>query len=188
MIIRCKDDYKYLLEKIKKEANEANNAYEFVGMSCRFAGATDVLKDMFDISDEFEREFLEAIATFNRKVIGPYNMEKYFLLIPELRKAMRQLIDDCDETRRAIIQFPPDHCFQSIQFLLRENTVHVVCYMRSCDAFNNLPHDMWLCSKMADIYASNIKELLGIHPYEFHSVTMMFGSLHILKKDIANVL
>ena len=184
MTIRSKEDYNKLIEKLKKSANEVNGTYEFIGTSCLVIGVTEYIKDLFDIDEDFSREFIKSIATFEEKEIGPYITEKYFLLIPALKEAIMQLKNDCIETRRCIIKFPSEHCFQSIQFLIRENTVHVICYMRSCNAIKNLPHDILICSIMADIFSSYAKDLTGIELYPYHSISMLFGSLHVFKEDL----
>ena len=153
-MICCNSDYKKLLEKICKEGNDVKNTYELLGTKVDvMLSDTKTVKEIFNISDEFESEFVESICKFIPKAIGPYITEKYFLLIPELKAAVDQLKNDCEETRRAVITFPKEHCFQSIQFLVRENTINVVCFMRSCDAVKNLPCDAWLCYKLADMFA-----------------------------------
>lgn len=187
MNIRCKDDYLNLIDKMKKSANEVNGTYEVLGESCVMMETTQRIKEIFDISNEFETEFLDAITKMEEKNIGPYITQKYFMLIPALKKAIKHIKEDCLETRRCVIDFPPEHCFRSIQFLIRGNTIHVVCYMRSCNAIKNLPHDIWICSKMADIFSEYVTKLTGEHPYEFHSITMMFGSLHVFKDDLKDV-
>lgn len=187
MHIKSKFDYDYLVSTLKKSGNEVNETYEDVGKKVVFKGTSGRIKEIFDISDEFERNFIEAITQFKPKNIGPYITEKYFMLIPGLKEAMGQLKSDCKETRRCIMQFPPAHCFQSMQFLLRENTIHVVCYMRSCNVIKNLPHDLWICSKMADIFAKYLEDTTGEHPYPYHSITMMFGSLHVFKDEVKDV-
>ena len=48
----------------------------------------------------------------------------------------------------------------------------------------NLPKDMWLCSKMADILSFYINKTLGLHPYKYQKIKMMFGSLHVYAKDL----
>lgn len=190
MRIRCKNDYLELLKKLKKEAREINGTYEFIGRTIEFVGNTAMVKSTFGITDDFEREFISAISKFEKKEIGPFLTEKYFLLLPGIKMAMGKLIRDCDETRRCVLNFPPEHCFQSVQFLLRDNTVHVVCYMRSCNAVKNLPYDMWLCAKMADIYAQTFMKMFPnkSRPYGYYSISMMFGSLHMFKEDSNYVL
>lgn len=188
MMIRSKKDYDAILRWLKMSANEVNGTYEYLGITKRILGTTAEIMDIFGIRSEFEHEFMQSICTFDKKQIGPYNTEKYFMLIPSLKEAIMQLKDDCIETRRCIINFPPEHCFQSIQFLVRENTVHVICYMRSCDAVKNLPCDIWICSKLADIFKKYLEDMLGMHPNEYHAISMMFGSLHVYKDDVINVL
>lgn len=188
MIIKSELDYAHLITRLRNATNEANGAYESIGESVVFKGTSERLKEIFNIPDSFERSFIEAITKFKSEEIGPYITEKYFMLIPALKEAMKQLKVDCVETRRCVIQFPPEHCFQTMQFLVRENTVHVVCYMRSCNAIKNLPHDLWICSKMADIFAKYFRDTSGEHPYPYHSITMMFGSLHVFKGDNLDVL
>ena len=188
-MIRCYEDYKELLVKIYKKGLDVGKTYELVGTKVDFMLAeTNSIKEILNISDEFETEFIEAICKFQEKTIGPYITEKYFLLVPELKVAVDQLKSDCNETRRAVITFPKEHCFQSIQFLVRENTINVVCFMRSCDAIKNLPHDAWLCYKLADMFACYMNETVEENPYKCHKLTMMFGSLHVFKEEIKNVL
>jgi hypothetical protein len=187
MFIFSKNDYIKIIEGLKKSGIEVNGTYEHIAASIKLTCDTKRIKEIFSISDEFEREFVEAITHFKEKKIGPYITEKYFGLIPALKESMRQLVDDCVETRRCVIQFPPEHCFQSMQFILRENTVNVVCYMRSCDAVKNLPHDIWICSKMADIYSSYLESMLKIHPYAERKISISFGSLHVYKEDVKDV-
>ena len=183
--IQSKKDYDSLIERIKKEASgPINGTYEFCGVSCEFRGTTDQIKEIFDISDEFEYNFVQAISSFKKKQIGPYITEKYFHIIPSIKEAVKQFKVDCFETRRCVIDFPEEHCFRSIQFLIRDNTINVVCFMRSCDAIKNLPKDMWLCSKMADMLSYYINRTLGLHPYKYQKIKMMFGSLHVYTKDL----
>lgn len=187
-MIRCHKEYKDLLEKIFKVGLDVNDTFEITGEKVDVMLAdTDTIKDIFKVSDEFEHEFLESICKFNNKTIGPYITEKYFNLVPSLKVASEQFKKDCIETRRAVITFPKEHCFQSIQFLFRDNTINIVCYMRSCDAIKNLPYDVWLCHKLADMLSYYLTDLLGVHPYKRHKLTMMFGSLHAYKEDVEHV-
>lgn len=188
-MIRCNADYKELLVKIYKQGFDVKGTYELVGMKVDIMlASTKTIKEILNVSDEFEKEFIESICKFDPKIIGPYITEKYFMLMPALKATVDQLKDDCGETRRAIITFPREHCFQSIQFLVRENTINVVCFMRSCDAIKNFPYDAWLCYKLADMFAYYMNETLEESPYKCHKLTMMFGSLHVYQEDIANVL
>lgn len=186
MMLRTRGDHNAIVNSLVKAGTEVNGTYEHIGSSVSYAGTTEMFSQAFDISSAFEHDFIQSISTFEAKQIGPYKTNKYFLLIPSLKEALIQLRDDCVETRRCIITFPPEHCFQSMQFFIREKTVEVVCYMRSCDVIKNLTHDMWICLKMADIFAKYVSDIFHVHPYDYHKVTMMVGSLHVFKED-ANV-
>lgn len=186
--IRCKDDFTHLIDCLKREGDDVSGTYEFTGTSCMFQGTTEDVKDIFKITDEFERDFIEAISKFIDLDIGPYHTPAYFLLIPGVKNALKHMKFDCLDSRRCVITFPEEHCFQSIQFLVRENSVNVVCFMRSCDVIKNLPWDIWICSKLADIFSKYLEDTVGVHPYPYHKITMMFGSLHVFKEDLENVL
>lgn len=188
MKIFCKSDYKNVIKKIIKEGVEVNKTYELCAETISLIETTEALLETFDIDSSFEREFIESISKFIKKDIGPYDTEKYFFLIPGIKTIIQMLVHDCLETRRCVLRFPEGHCFESIQFIIRENTVNVVCYMRSCNAIKNLPHDIWICSKMADIFKSLVYNLLGIKLYEYNKITMMFGSLHVFKEECTDVL
>lgn len=184
----CKENYDTLLKQLVKEGNEVNSTYELLSqmISTRLITTNEII-DMFNLDPIILNRFITAITTFDKDVIGPYITEKYFLIFPALKDAVVRLKDDCLETRRCVIQFPKEHCFQAIQFLIRDNTVNVVCYMRSCDAIKNLPYDLWLCSALADMFSRYTCELTGVNTYKEHKINMVFGSLHVYKEDIKDV-
>ena len=191
MVIRGHNDYQKIVEKIVKTGNEVNGTYELIakGLTTKMMTTHDVI-DILNLDSKQLDEFITAIMTFDHKVVGPYITEKYFMMIPDLKIAVSQLVRDNIDSRRCVIKFPSEHCFQSIQFLLRENTINVVCFMRSCDAIKNLPHDIWLCSFLADMFSYYITEtkIVEERPYKEYNISMFFGSLHIYKDDLKDVL
>ena len=189
MVLKSKKDYYELIDKVVKEGNAVNATFELVGkgLTTRLMSTAEVI-ELFDLDTNILDTFIKAISNFEETKVGPYITEKYFLLIPDLKEAVSQLKHDCIESRRCVIVFPKEHCFQSIQFLVRENTINVVCFMRSCDMIKNLPYDLWLCSFLADMFA-HYMESAGIYTgktYERHKITMSFGSLHAYREDIIN--
>lgn len=188
MTFRSYDNYQALLSKIIKSGNEvADSYYELTNETASFMGTTKGLEKIFLIDESFGTKFVEAIATFKEDTIGPYILEKYFLLIPSLKEAMEQLVNDCKETRRCVIQFPKEHCFQTMQFIVREKTVHVMCYMRSCNAIANFGHDFWICSLMAEFFRGFYQDMFNEELNEYSKIDITFGSLHIYKKDKGKV-
>lgn len=189
MVLYSKKNYDGIIDKLKKEGYETNGTYEFVGKGLKTSLIkTEDIIEMFNLDKAILNEFVKSITWFETKRVGPYQTDKYFLLLPDLKEAFSQLKVDNPESRRCVINFPKEHCFQSIQFLVRENTINVVCFMRSCDVIKNLPYDIWLCSFLADKFGSLMSAAMFSNPYTSHKITMSFGSLHVYKEDLSNVL
>ena len=185
MIVKSAFDIESLITKIVREGALVNGTYELNSQTISTVLMdTKTIREIFGISKDFEDEFKDAINNFKYKHLGPYDTEKYLFLLPKLKEAVTYLASDCLESRRCTIVFPQEHCFQSIQFLLRENTIHVVCFMRSCNALKNLTHDLWICSLLADYFAFYTSEMFDIHPYKQHKITMTIGSLHTFLEDL----
>ena len=174
-----------IVDLIIKQGDDVHGTYELKGhvISLKMQKTEDIVR-RYSLDEDVLNAFCRATHCFNKIQAGPYDTSKYLHLFPALKKSVKHLAFDCKETRRCVIQFPEGHCFQSIQFLLRDNTVNVVCFMRSCDAIKNLPYDIWLCSYLADVFANYVEEVVGIRPYLAHNIKMMFGSLHVYKEDI----
>lgn len=187
MVLKSINDYNEILKKLKREGYDVNGTYEFIGKGLKTIPMTtsDII-ELFNLDKGILDRFVKAISNFESTKVGPYITEKYFLLVPDLKEAVMQLNLDNQGSRRCVITFPKEHCFQSIQFLVRDKTIHVVCFMRSCDAIKNLPYDMWLCSFLADMFSYYMED--KAKPYKHHYITMSFGSLHVYKEDLMNVL
>ncbi|MDY0040628.1 MAG: thymidylate synthase [Desulforhabdus sp.] len=93
---------------------------------------------------------------------------------PHSRRAVIQLFDAED------IAIPRKEipCTCTLQFMIRENHLHMLTNMRSNDAFLGLPHDVFTFTMLQEIMARSLAVELG--PYK-HSV----GSLHLYARNIA---
>ena len=90
------------------------------------------------------------------------------------------------DSRQAVIQIfdradiSPDNqgvpCTCTLQFLLRNDALHMVTYMRSNDAHIGLPHDVFSFTMLQEILAQRLSVELG-------SYTHMVGSLHLYERD-----
>ena len=188
MKIMCNKHYKELIEMIIQSGNEVNGTYEVIGEQIIVPLITSAgVQVMMDVPNNLKEEFILALDNLETKQIGPYDTSYYLFMVNSVKALTKTILDDCLETRRAVIQFPVSHCFQSIQFLIRENTIHVICTMRSCNAIKNLPMDMWICGYLADIYREAVKKVFGISLYDTYKITMNIGSLHVFKEDINDV-
>ena len=185
MKIKSYEDYLSLVLKIIKKGHDLMWTYELVGESLHFEGLC--LEDMFDtygLDHDEAIDFIVSVSNFVSKQIGPYDTSKYFNLISGTNTACDQFTIDGIDTRKAIVSFPPEHCFQSIQFLVRGGKIVIVCNMRSCDATKNLLFDVYICMGLANIVSKRLFGKINLGPTD---VYMNFGSLHVFK-EASNVL
>lgn len=66
-------------------------------------------------------------------------------------------------------------CTCTLQFLLRDGTLHLVAHMRSNDAYMGLPHDVFCFTMLQELAARS----LGVEPGPY---THIVGSLHLYDK------
>lgn len=128
-----------------------------------------------NLASNFKYDSKHRIETF----YGPYEMEKYFGLFEQVEHAVEQTVVDNEFTRRSIIQFDSRHCFQNVQFLIRNNSLILICNMRSCNFIENYENDVLICSLLADefkeLFALKTNKLLS----QTHTIILQVGSLHI---------
>lgn len=91
---------------------------------------------------------------------------------PSSRKAVIQIFDSND----LVAEHKDIPCTCTLQFLIRDNRMHLVVNMRSNDAFLGLPHDVFAFTMLQEIMARS----LGVEVGEYwHSV----GSLHLYARN-----
>jgi thymidylate synthase len=122
----------------------------------------------------------------DRTVYGGYG-PRIFNLRDEIdqMKNILDLLTQRQSSRKAVIQIfdgndlVEDHpelpCTGTLQFLVRNNQLHMFTSMRSNDAFLGLPHDVFAFTMLQEIIARSLNVGLGIYT---HAV----GSLHLYDK------
>jgi thymidylate synthase len=99
---------------------------------------------------------------------------------PASRQAVIQLFD-----HRDIIERHADvPCTCTLQYLLREERLSAITYMRSNDVFFGLPHDLFCFTMLQELIARSVGAELGSYHH-------MVGSLHMYDEnaeDLANFL
>lgn len=93
---------------------------------------------------------------------------------PSTRRAVIQIFDGIDIGHKEI------PCTCTLQFLLRDNHLSMVVFMRSNDAFKGLPHDVFAFTMFQEIIAKSIGSELGEY---VHSV----GSLHLYENNLQSI-
>lgn len=185
MEIKSYNDYRALILKIIQQGHDLMWTYELTGESLHFKNlCLEDLFDKFGIDHDEAVDFIVSISNFVSKQIGPYDTSKYFNVISGTNAACDQFTIDSIDTRRAVVTFPPEHCFQSIQFLVRGGKIIIVCNMRSCDAIKNLLFDAYICMGLSNLVSKRVFGHINLGPTDLY---MHFGSLHVFKED-SNVL
>ncbi|WP_412476763.1 thymidylate synthase [Flavobacterium sp. TBRC 19031] len=100
-----------------------------------------------------------------------------------------ELLKEKSTTRQAVIQlFDAEDllekhkdipCTCSLQFILRDNKLNMIVFMRSNDAYWGLPHDIFCFTMIQEIVARSLNVELGIYK---HSV----ASLHLYEVSVSD--
>jgi len=93
---------------------------------------------------------------------------------PSTRRAVIQLFDRSDIESSSRHHDVPCTCF--LQFLIREDKLSLIAFMRSSDMYLGLPHDVFTFTMIQELVASELGVSLG----EF---ILMAGSFHLYKND-----
>ena len=88
------------------------------------------------------------------------------------RRAVIQIFDRADMMEDKDIP-----CTCTLQFLLRDNKLHMIAHMRSNDAYVGLPHDVFSFTMLQEILCSTLAVDLGTYKH-------MVGSLHLYERDV----
>jgi len=68
-------------------------------------------------------------------------------------------------------------CTCTLQFMVREEKLHMLVHMRSNDAFIGLPHDIFCFTMLQEIISRSVSRELGAYKH-------MVGSLHLYDQNI----
>lgn len=99
-----------------------------------------------------------------------HNIIKLLSENPASRRAVIQIFDAQD------MQNVDAPCTCTLQFLLRDNKLQMVTYMRSNDAYTGLPHDIFAFTMLQELIAASLSVELG---YYYH----VAASLHLYAND-----
>ncbi len=103
-----------------------------------------------------------------------------------------ELLEKCKDSRRAVIAIYAEEdlinddnrdipCTCTLQFFIRQNRLHLTCYMRSNDAALGLVHDIFSFTLIQEIM---LARLISKYPeLELGEYTHIVGSLHIYDEN-----
>lgn len=162
------------------KACETADTVELVGVRVEYKNTTAMTILHASLAGTSVEDFYNIVSmasNLKKATIGPYITEHYF----DMFRQLAVIEDDIRfkrknaESRQFVISFERLHCFQSIQFLIRGNTIFAIANMRSCNAKDNLAMDAALVAYCAQRIRST-----GWQDAEIH-VIMNIGSLHIFR-------
>jgi thymidylate synthase len=91
---------------------------------------------------------------------------------PTSRRALIQIFNAEDNATR----YKEVPCTTTLQFLLRDDRLHLIATMRSNDAYLGLPHDIFCFTMLQEFVARILKADLGSYRH-------YVGSMHLYDKD-----
>lgn len=140
---------------------------------------------------EFIEYYIAKYKEFSddgRSVWGAYGPRLFKMRGHDQIQNVITLLRKKRDSRRAAIQLfnaedlAQDHedvpCTCSLQFLIRDDRLHMFTMMRSNDAYLGLPHDVFTLTMMQEVVARSLGVELGTYS---HAV----GSLHVYTKNEA---
>ncbi|HTH98521.1 MAG TPA: thymidylate synthase [Stellaceae bacterium] len=116
---------------------------------------------------------------FNRKKTNQFTrIRKLLLKQPSSRRAVIQIFDANDLVRK----HKDIPCTCTMQFLVRNNLLHMYVSMRSNDAYLGLPHDVFAFTMIQELMARELGVGLGrykhaagsLHLYDIHQKKMQY--------------
>ena len=92
---------------------------------------------------------------------------------PDSRQAVIQLFDALD----LVEEHKDIPCTCTLQFMIRQDSLHMLTSMRSNDAFWGLPHDIFCFTMLQEIVARTLSVEVGTYKH-------VVGSLHLYEKSM----
>ena len=143
--------------------------------------------------DRVEGLFKAILEGDDNVVLGNYDSKYYTFLRKEMKEAAKKFRDNGIETRQAVIHFPKDHCFTSIQLISRcpqsnmplstyEFNAYIHVCMRSCNVVDNYVDDLYLAYLVAMHTISIARKAVKLPlPVIYKAMCVSIGSLHYFK-------
>jgi thymidylate synthase len=122
-----------------------------------------------------------------------YSLQGYRFSVGDLGSVVTQLRDD-PSTRQAFLPvwFPEDTgaqegqrvpCTLGYHFIIRENRLHIVYYLRSCEIYRHFTNDAYMAVRLAQW----MKDQIAIRGLQLGQLTMQITSLHAFVGDVEKI-
>lgn len=166
-------------------ARKSNIVFNFAEALWYFAGRGDL--DYLAHYAPGVARFVSGAAELTGTAYGRRIFHYGVAGIDQWESVARTLADDPDSKRAVVQIFRPEEllvpqnpdvaCTLALQFLIREDRLHAVAYMRANDAYRGLVSDVFSFTFLQELMARQLGLQLG-------SFTHMVGSLHLYDPDV----
>lgn len=180
------NDFKSMLHDIEElimNGYKTKETYETTAIMLEFKNMCYSMLEQLGSDIYLVHNMMEKAHTGDKQSkIGPYEVLHYIDLATQLNELSSSIYLDNIESRQFVIKFPSIHCFQTIQFIIREDKLLAIANMRSCNFKSHLLLDIALtfyCAKYIQTKLA-LKEICTINSID---VIMNIGSLHIFKGE-----
>jgi thymidylate synthase len=143
--------------------------------------------DAIDFIQYYAPKYSDHVKVIDDRVLGGYGPRLFAWDGVDQVDNVIRLLRDRPTTRQATIQIFDRHdlapgcrdvpCTCMLQFLCRDNQLHLITNMRSNDAVRGLPHDVFAFTMLQELVARSISAEVGIYRH-------WVGSLHIYDVDL----
>lgn len=140
------------------------------------------------IAKNYSSDGVRMIGAYGPRLfgIGHLNQMEHILNMFEKddtkRKAVASIyLPQFDQHEKEHEEVP---CTLNLQYLIRDGKLHAVTYMRSQDAYNILPYDVFLFTMLQEYVVAYLQ---AAHEIELGSYHHFSGSFHVYKKDKTNI-
>ena len=108
---------------------------------------------------------------------GMYDQIKNVIKLLKAKRSTRQAVIQLFDAADIDEQHLDTPCTISLQFLIRDEKLHMITNMRSNDVFKGLPHDIFVFTMLQEIIAIRLECQMGSYKH-------FVGSLHLYLDDI----
>lgn len=133
---------------------------------------------------KYSSDGITMIGAYGLRLFGIHHLNQMNYLLevlgedPTKRKAVASVyLPQFDQHNKKNEEVP---CTLNLQYLVRDKKVHAVTYMRSQDAYNILPYDLFIFTMLQEYVTAYLGGQYNVELWEYHHFS---GSFHTYERD-----
>ena len=140
-------------------------------------------------TEELSSDGIKMIGAYGPRLFGIQhlnqieNLIKVLIKEPTKRRAVASIyLPQFDQHEKSKEEVP---CTLNLQYLIRENHLQSITYMRSQDVFNVLPYDIFLFTMLQEYILNRLRP--EFKDFKLGTYNHFSGSFHVYEKDIPEI-